>query len=81
MSGLIHLHSSLPWVDFNSETKTFLLEDGLSYGAVLEVEPRGTESLDQASLREMRDAVQVALADALPEDEDNPWILQDLPLR
>lgn len=66
----------LPWVDFNADSRTFVLEDGASLGAILEILPIGTESMDQANLKIVRDAVQVALADSLPEDEQHPWVLQ-----
>lgn len=66
----------LPWVDFNADSRTFVLDDGTSLGAILEILPIGTESMDQANLKIVRDAVQVALADSLPEDEQHPWVLQ-----
>lgn len=66
----------LPWVDCNKDTKTFILDDGIGLGAILEIRPIGTESMDQTGLEVVRDAVQVALADSLPEDEQNPWVLQ-----
>ncbi len=66
----------LPWVDFNAESKSFVLDDGQSLGAVLEITPIGTESMALGDLTAVRNAVQVALADSLPEDEQNPWVLQ-----
>ena len=66
----------LPWVDYVEESKVFVLEDGISCGALLELFPVGTEAMDQGKLIELRDAVQVALCNALPEYETHPWVLQ-----
>ena len=34
----------LPWMEYNPASRTFLLEDGLSVGALFEITPAGTEA-------------------------------------
>ena len=34
----------LPWVEYNPESQSFLLEDGISLGALFELTPAGTEA-------------------------------------
>lgn len=57
-------------------SKSFLLEDGQSLGAILELQPVGTEARDDKFMTSLRDAIQVALTDAIPEHETSPWVLQ-----
>ena len=60
----------LPWVEYIPESRTFLLEDGISVGALFELEPVGTEARTAAFMRELRDAIQTALTEAIPEVDD-----------
>ncbi len=66
----------LPWMEYNPASRTFLLEDGLSVGALFELTPAGTEARTRAFMSQLRDAIQTALTDAIPEEDDAPWILQ-----
>jgi conjugative transfer ATPase len=66
----------LPWVEYLPDEQVFLLEDGRSTGALLEIEPAGCEARPPAFLQEIRNRVQAALAGALPETAPDPWILQ-----
>jgi hypothetical protein len=66
----------LPWAEYLPESRTFLLEDGISVGALFELLPVGTEARTPRFMAELRDAIQTALTDAVPEREDSPWILQ-----
>ena len=66
----------LPWVEYNPESRTFLLEDGISLGALFELTPAGTEARTPAFMTQLRDAIQTALTDAIPEEDEAPWILQ-----
>ncbi len=66
----------LPWVEYNSESRTFLLEDGISVGALFELEPVGCEARTPQFMAQLRDAIQTALTDAIPEEDDAPWVLQ-----
>jgi len=66
----------LPWVEYDPDSRTFLLEDGVSVGALFEITPAGTEARTPEFMRQLRDAIQTALTDAIPEEDDAPWILQ-----
>ena len=66
----------LPWVEYHPSSRTFLLEDGLSMGALFELIPAGTEARTPEFMARLRDVIQTALTDAIPEMDDAPWILQ-----
>jgi len=66
----------LPWAEYLPESRAFLLEDGISVGALFELTPVGTEARTPRFMAELRDAIQTALTDAIPEDEHTPWVLQ-----
>ena len=66
----------LPWVEYLPDSRSFLLDDGASVGAFLELIPVGSEARSAEFLEQLRDGLQVALTDALPEDDRSPWILQ-----
>ncbi len=66
----------LPWVDYDPDSRTFLLEDGVSVGALFEILPAGTEARTPRFMMQLRDAIQTALSDAIPEEDEAPWILQ-----
>ena len=66
----------LPWVEYDPDSACFLLEDGISVGALFQLEPVGTEARTLKFMTELRDAIQTALNDAIAEEEDAPWVLQ-----
>lgn len=66
----------LPWAEYLPESRSFLLEDGLSAGVLFELTPVGTEARTPRFMAELRDAIQTALTEAIPERDDSPWILQ-----
>ncbi len=66
----------LPWVEYDPDSRTFLLEDGVSVGALFEITPVGTEARTPKFMQQLRDAIQTALTDAIPEEDEAPWILQ-----
>tara|TARA_R110001592_G_scaffold261196_2_gene526036 strand:+ start:4358 stop:7111 length:2754 start_codon:yes stop_codon:yes gene_type:complete len=66
----------LPWMEYLPESKAFLLEDGVSLGALFEVQPVGCEARTPAFMTQLRDAIQTAINEAIPERDDAPWILQ-----
>ena len=66
----------LPWVEYHADSESFLLEDGISVGALFELEPVGTEARTDKFMTQLRDAIQTALNDAIPEEEGSPWVLQ-----
>jgi len=66
----------LPWVEYNPESQSFLLEDGISLGALFELTPAGTEARTPEFMIQLRNAIQTALTDAIPEEDEAPWVLQ-----
>ena len=66
----------LPWMEYHPGSRTFVLEDGVSVGALFELTPAGTEARTPAFMTQLRDAIQTALTDAIPEADEAPWILQ-----
>ena len=66
----------LPWMEYLPESRTFLLEDGVSVGALFELTPIGVEARPAESLEQLREGLQTVLADAIPEDDESPWIVQ-----
>ncbi|SUG25977.1 Type IV secretory pathway VirB4 component [Salmonella enterica subsp. arizonae] len=66
----------LPWVEYQSESKTLLLDDGRSVGAVYDITPFGTEGRSQARLEKLRDILKDALQDSFTEYDRHPWVVQ-----
>jgi conjugative transfer ATPase len=66
----------LPWVEYLPDSQCFLLEDGVSVGALFDLAPVGTEARTGPFMVALRDAIQTALSEALPELDDAPWVLQ-----
>lgn len=65
----------LPWLEYDSNSQFFLLDDGISVAALFEVEPIATEGRTDAFMVELRDKLQTVLT-SLPEEYGSPWILQ-----
>ena len=65
----------LPWAEA-LEDGTILLEDGVSVGAVWEIEPRGTEGRSEAWLAEVRNGLHDVLQDSFEELDASPWVVQ-----
>ena len=74
----------LPWVDYHHPHQVFLFQDDVSVGAVWEVQGVDVDGKPQETLDALEKNITRALH-AIPEDEDNPWILQvylqDEPIR
>ena len=66
----------LPWVEYLPDSRAFLLEDGMSVGALFEIDPVGTEARTPDFLSELRDALQTAISEAIPERDAAPWVVQ-----
>ena len=62
----------LPWVEYDPRAGAFLLEDGITLGALFELTPAGTEARTPEFMTQLRDAIQTALTDAIPEEDDAP---------
>jgi len=66
----------LPWVEYLTESKCMLLEDGQSVAAFFELASVGTEGRELAWLWQARDALENALQDSFDELDENPWVVQ-----
>ena len=66
-------------MEYLPESRTFLLEDGISVGALFELTPAGTEARTPQFMAQLRDAIQTALTDAIPEDVRDT-IIQQVPM-
>ena len=66
----------LPWAEYLSADKAFLLDDGRSVAALFSLRPRGTEGRSVESLVEFRDAVQAALSRSFDEHDEGAWVVQ-----
>jgi len=66
----------LPWVEYLTESKCMLLEDGQSVAAFFELAPVGTEGREFSWLWQARDALENALQDSFDELDENPWVVQ-----
>ncbi len=68
----------LPWLwpEMYNGKEYFLLDDGISYGAALNVGSIGTEAKDEEHLTDVRDALQRIFSDAVVEHQDDPWVIQ-----
>jgi conjugative transfer ATPase len=66
----------LPWYEFQTESKTILLDDGKSVGAAFDIVPIATEGRSYNFLQDRRDMIQDALQDSFEELPSGPWIIQ-----
>jgi conjugative transfer ATPase len=66
----------LPWVEYNPGTRAFLLDDGFSVGALFELRPVSCEARPEGFLVTLREQLQGVITEAIPEEDDSPWILQ-----
>lgn len=68
----------LPWlwpVSYNGHDY-IQLDDGVSFGAVLNVSMVSTEAQEEEFLVDVRDAIQRVFSDAMVEHQDSPWGIQ-----
>lgn len=66
----------LPWVEFQGDSQTLLLDDGRSVAAVYDITPAGTEGRSSAYLAGIRDIVKDAIQDSFDELDSHPWVVQ-----
>ncbi|MGX9311104.1 TraC family protein, partial [Pantoea ananatis] len=66
----------VPWGEYLPEHQCILLDDGVSVGAVYEINPVGTEGRPESRLEEIRDVVENALQDSIPELDSHQWVVQ-----
>lgn len=65
----------LPWVDYEEDSKTFTLEDGISAAAMFEIIGVSTEARTAGFLREVQTNIQTCVNHTIPA-HDNPFVLQ-----
>ena len=65
----------LPWTGYDADHQVFTLNDGISVGALFELQPAPTEAQPQHILEDCRKKVQAALQ-CLPESDVAEWIVQ-----
>lgn len=74
----------LPWTHYDPGHEVFLFQDDVSVGAAWEIRPVDVDGKPPATLEALEQNLTRALH-VIPEDEDNPWILQvylqDEPIR
>ncbi|MDN8600309.1 conjugative transfer ATPase [Citrobacter sp. S2-9] len=66
----------LPWVEFQGDSQTLLLDDGRSVAAVYDITSVGTEGRSPQYLADIRDIVKDALQDSFDELDNHPWVVQ-----
>ena len=66
----------LPWMEYLPASQAFVLEDGCSLGALFEVQAVGCEGRTPGFMEMLRDGIQTAINEALPERDEAPWIMQ-----
>lgn len=66
----------LPWVEFQDDSQTLLLDDGCSVAAIYDITPVGTEGRSRHYLEDVRDIVKDALQDSFDETDMHPWLIQ-----
>lgn len=66
----------LPWSDYDPSDQSFILEDGISRGAMFELTPTSTEGRSPAFLTGQRDALRNAVNSSFPEYDEGEWVLQ-----
>ena len=65
----------LPWLDFDEASQQFLLEDGVSVGAMFELSMLPTEAKPERYLKDIEANFRSVLTQCIPE-QDTPYILQ-----
>ena len=66
---------ALPWTRFDPGDEAFVLNDGASLAALFELQPTPTEAMPGDVLKDLADKVRAALG-GVPEEQQNPWIVQ-----
>ncbi|PQK76484.1 conjugative transfer ATPase [Pantoea ananatis] len=66
----------VPWGEYLPEHQCILLDDGISVGAVYELTPVSTEGRPESRLEQIRDVVENALQDSIPELDSHQWVVQ-----
>jgi hypothetical protein len=72
------LSESLPWMEYDPERQCFLLDDGVSVGAVFELADVPSEGRSEDYLNQLQQGLQGVFQDVFPAyfDDESPWIVQ-----
>ncbi|MBC8946342.1 conjugative transfer ATPase [Xenorhabdus indica] len=63
-------------MEYLEDGQCLLLDNGVSVGAVYQIEPVATEGRPAKRLIEIRDQLEDAVQDSLDEDDISPWVVQ-----
>ncbi|TEP81989.1 conjugative transfer ATPase [Pseudomonas aeruginosa] len=66
----------LPWVEYQQDSQSMLLDDACSVAAFFELTPVGTEGRELHWLSQVRDSLENALQDSFDELDEHPWVIQ-----
>ncbi len=72
------ISEKLPWMEYDSKNKCFLLDDGRSVGTVFELLDVPSEARPELYLLQLQKGFQSIFQDVFPAyfDEESPWIVQ-----
>lgn len=71
-----NLAKELPWRDYDDETACFLLEDGVSVGAVFEITDVSCEGRGSDFIESVRQRFEKLLQSSIKQESTSPYILQ-----
>lgn len=75
------LADHLPWRDYDEKHKVFLLEDNLSLAVGFKITPLPCEARPKAMMDKIAQSFKESLQNAIPQEKNNPWILQIFVMR
>ena len=70
------LAHELPWMEYDDDSKAFLLQDGFSVAAVFELKDVACDGAPESYLLELRDRFQGLFQNTIPQELESPWHLQ-----
>lgn len=65
----------LPFMEYDAESQLFIMDDGISCGAVFKITPIDVDGRSEATLQNTTDDINTALM-AAPIDQENPYTIQ-----
>jgi F pilus assembly protein of type IV secretion system len=66
----------LPWCDADDQHKVFLLEDNLSMAVGFEITPLPCEARPALMMEKIAQSFKESIQNAIPQEKNDPWILQ-----
>jgi conjugative transfer ATPase len=72
------LSEKLPWMEYSTQKKYFLLDDGKSVAAIFEINDVASEGRSENYLSQLHKGLQGLFQDVFPQyfDNESPWIVQ-----